>query len=93
MRFQEKLQHFHVALCFVQIFSPGVKSVAAKQESVDGGISVQEYLDLFSKPRDVLAILENREDFPMLMCAHAPQSLEHLESFERYSAIGRENFG
>ena len=76
-----------MALGFRQVLSPSVKSMAAEQEAVNGGVAIQQSLDLLSQSGDVLAILEDRKDFPMLVRSDIAQALEHLESLERHGAI------
>jgi hypothetical protein len=71
-----------MALGFGQVLSPRVKSMAAKQEAVNGGVAFQQSLDLLSQSSYVLAILEDRKDFPMLVRSDIAQALEHLESFQ-----------
>jgi len=80
-------------LGFGQVLTPRVKSMAAKQESVNGGVAFQQGLDLLRESSDVLGILKDRKNFAMLMRVDVAQALEHLESFERHGAIGRENVG
>ncbi len=80
-------------LGFGQVPTPGVKSMAAKQESVNGGVAFQQGLDLLRQLSDVLGILKDRKNFAMLMRVDIAQALEHLESFKRHGAIGRENVG
>ena len=82
-----------MSLGFGQVLTPRVKSMAAKKESVNGGVAFQQGLDLLSQLSDVLTILKDRKDFAMLMRVDVAQALEHLESFERHGAIGRENVG
>jgi len=82
-----------MALGFGKVLSPRVKSMAAKKESVNGGVAFQQGLDLLGESSDVLAILEDRKRFAMLVRVDVAQALEHLESFERHGAIGRENIG
>lgn len=71
-----------MALGFGQVLPPSVKSMAAKQETVNGWIAFQQRPDLPGQLRNVLGILEDRKDFAMLVRVDAAQALEHLESFE-----------
>jgi len=77
-----------MTLGFGKILPPRVKSMAAKQETVNGGVAFQQRLDLLSQLRGVLGILEDRKDFPMLVRTDVAQALKHLESLERHDAIG-----
>src|ERR1700693_3645997 len=65
--FQKKLQDFCMPLGFGQVLTPRVKSMAAKQESVNGGVAFQQGLDLLRQSSDVLAILEDRKRFAVLV--------------------------
>jgi hypothetical protein len=80
-----------MALGFGQVLSPSVKSVAAKQEAVNSGVAFQQRSNFLCKLRNVLAILEDGKDFPMLVRVDVAQTLEHLKSFESDSAIGGKN--
>lgn len=48
---------------------------------------------MLGQSSDVLAILKDWQNFPMLVRVDTAQALEHLEPFERHGAIGGENLG
>ena len=77
-----------MALSLREILPPCVESMAAKKEAVDGRLRLKHCLNLFRELTNVLPILEDGEDFPMLMGVDAPQTLEHLIAFEHNGAIG-----
>jgi len=80
-------------LCLCQILPPRIKSMTAKKEAMNGEVALQQRSDLRGQLGDVLGILEDGKDFPMLVRVHAVQALEHLESFECDGAIRGERVG
>jgi len=62
-----------MALGFGQVPAPGVEPMPAKQEAVNGRVGFQQRVDLLRQPSDVLTILQDRKNFPVLVGGDATQ--------------------
>ena len=82
-----------MALGFGQVPPPGVEPMPAKQEAVNGRVGFQQRVDLLRQPSDVLTILQDRKNFPVLVGGDATQPFQHLVTFERHGAMGRKRVG
>ncbi len=78
-----------MTLRFRHTLTPCIEPVASEQKTVRRGILLQGRFNHLNQSGGVLTILENWQPFPMLVGANTFKPLEHLETFETHTSIGR----